>query len=194
MKLIELEEKLSQLKCFTPLDIKRYANLTDGSVRKIIWRYTKKGIFVRLRNNLYMFKNKKVSMWIIANKVYAPSYISFETALSYYGVIPETVYAITSATTRITRNFSVLNTELIYRKIKKEAFTGYKPLNIDDEIVYVAELEKALADYLYFVYLKKLSLNERLKTKDINKKKFFEYIKTFNNKLFMNWVKNVIRE
>lgn len=193
MKLYELQEKLAQLKYFTPLDIKRFAKLTDGSIRKIIWRYTKKGIFAKLRNNLYMFKNnEKPSLWRIANKIYSPSYISFETVLSYYGIIPETVYAITSATSKITRKFSVLDNEFVYKKIKIEAFTGYRTVKIDDKTVLVAEPEKALADYLYFVHLKKSSLNERLRTKKINKNAFYKYVKTFHNEPFSKWVKNVI--
>lgn len=193
MKLHNLQEKLAQLKYFTPLDIKRFAKLTDVSIRKIIWRYTKKGIFVKLRNNLYMFKNnEKPSLWRIANRIYSPSYISFETALSYYGIIPETVYAITSATSKITRNFSVLDNEFAYKKIKIEAFAGYRAIKIDDETVLVAEPEKALADYLYFVHLKKSLLNERLWTKKINKNAFYKYVKIFHNEPFSKWVKNVI--
>ncbi|MFH0947994.1 MAG: hypothetical protein V1833_03250 [Elusimicrobiota bacterium] len=193
MKLHNLQEKLAQLKYFTPLDIGRFAKLTDDSVHKIIWRYTKKGIFVKLRNNLYMFRNnEKPSLWLLANKIYSPSYISFETALSYYGIIPETVYTVTSATSKITRNFSVMDNEFIYKKIKIEAFTGYRAIKIDGETVLVAEPEKALADYLYFVHLRKSSLNERLRTKKINKKAFYTYIKIFHNEPFSKWIKNVI--
>jgi len=193
MKLYELQEKLSQLKYFTPLDVKRFANLSDNSLRKIIWRYTKKGIFVKLRNNLYMFKNNRMpSLWLMANKIYCPSYISFETALSYYGIIPETVYTVISATSKVTRNFSALNNEFVYKKIKIEAFTGYGAIKLDDETVLVAEPEKSLADYLYFVHLKKSSLNERLRTKKINRNSFYEYVKLFHNESFYKWVKNVI--
>ncbi|HAX61747.1 MAG TPA: hypothetical protein DCX95_04190 [Elusimicrobia bacterium] len=192
MKLHDLQEKLAQLKYFTPFDIKMFAKLTDGSIRKIIWRYTKKGIFVKLRNNLYMFKNnEKPSLWRLANRIYGPSYISFETALSYYGIIPETVYAITSATSKITRNFIVLDNEFAYKKIKIEAFTGYRAVKIDNETVLVAEPEKALADYLYFVHLKKSSLNERLRTKKISKSVFYTYIKIFHNESFSKWVHSV---
>ncbi|MFH1259498.1 MAG: type IV toxin-antitoxin system AbiEi family antitoxin domain-containing protein [Elusimicrobiota bacterium] len=92
MKLYELQQKLSKLKCFTPIDIKRFSGLSETAVNKIIWRYTQKGIFVRLRNGLYIFENLSLPpLWHIANKVYQPSYISFETALSYYGIIPESV-------------------------------------------------------------------------------------------------------
>ena len=43
---------------------------------------------------------------MVANKIYSPSYISLETALSYYGLIPESVYALTSVSTRKTISFN----------------------------------------------------------------------------------------
>ena len=193
MKLFHLQQKLSKLKCFTPVDIRRYTGLSETAVQKIISRYIQKGIFVRLRNGLYMFKNTPFPpLWYIANKVYNPSYISFETALAYYGFIPESVYTIISATSKTTRNFEIIDREFSYRKIKKEAFTGYKPIKIEDEIILFAEPEKALADYLYFVYLKKIRINERLKKTGIKKNILVKYIRTFKNKTFTEWNKNVI--
>ena len=190
MKLHRLQEKLSKLKCFTPIDIKRFSGLSEKSVHKIIWRYTKKGIIVRLRNGIYIFKSNPLPpLWYIANRIYQPSYISFETALSYYGLIPESIYAVTSATSKITRNFEIDNKEFIYRKIKKDAFTGYKPVEIEDEITNIAEPEKALSDYLYFVYLKKISFNERINIKKINKKLVMKYVNIFKNKPFLKWIK-----
>ena len=57
----------------------------------------KKGILVKIKRGLYsddLYNDKEV----IANICYNPSYISFEYALSYYGVIPEFVSTFTSAT------------------------------------------------------------------------------------------------
>ena len=111
--------------------------------------------------------------------------------LSHYGLIPESIYAITSATSKTTRNFEALGNRFMYRKIKN-AFTGYKPIILEDETVLIAEPEKALADYLYFVYLKKISINDRLKTKGIIQKNIVKYLKLFNNKSFQKWAKDVI--
>ena len=195
MKLLELQKKLSKYKCFTPLDIERVAELSKTAVQKIVSRYTQKGIFVRIRNGLYTFKNAPYpSLWLIANKLYSPSYISFETALAYYGIIPESVYSITSATSKITRNFVALDKQFIFRKVKRNMFCGYKPLLLNGDISLIAEPEKALVDYLYFVYLKKAPLYERMKIKTIEKKNLTLYIKICNNRLFSKWVYNVIRK
>ena len=45
------------------------------------------------------------TFFLIANKIYNPSYVSFEMALSYYRLIPEGVYSITSATAKKTIKF-----------------------------------------------------------------------------------------
>lgn len=66
-----------------------------------VTRSLKSGDLIRLKRGLYLFAKKlrrhSVSKFLIANKLYAPSYISFESALSYHGLIPEAVYATTSA-------------------------------------------------------------------------------------------------
>ncbi|MCY4524960.1 MAG: hypothetical protein OXB84_09480, partial [Halobacteriovoraceae bacterium] len=56
---------------------------------------------MRIKKGLYVFKKelrkKTLSKMVIANKLYSPSYVSFESALSYHGLIPEAVYTTSSA-------------------------------------------------------------------------------------------------
>ena len=195
MKLIDLQEKLSELKCFTPLEAKRFLNLPDTTIQKIIYRYTKKGILIKIRNGLYAFKGRDFPhLWHIANRLYSPSYISFETALSYYGIIPETVYTIISATSKITRNYELQKKEFIYHKIKKNAYTGYKPIKFEGFTVLIAEPEKAIADYLYITFLKKLTIDERFRFKNVKKSLLIKYIERYENEPFIKRAKNVIRK
>ena len=62
----------------------------------------KRGQIIRLKKGLYVVSDtisgKTLSRELIANHLYGPSYISFETALSIYGLIPETVYTVRSST------------------------------------------------------------------------------------------------
>jgi len=192
MKLIELQEKLikSKLKVFSKLEFKRLLGTSSIAAQKLLERYTQKGILIRLKGGLYALKLNCPSGYLISNKLYSPSYISFETALSYYNIIPETVYSLTSATTKSTREFETQNQVFVYHKIKKEAFTGYKLIDVGNEKILFAEKEKALADYLYYVCLKKKSLNNRLRTKGINKKRLLFYISLFKRPGFKEWVKN----
>ena len=56
----------------------------------------KKNNLIKIKRGLYE-TNKNADPFVIANVLLSPSYISFETALAYYGMIPERVYAIKSA-------------------------------------------------------------------------------------------------
>lgn len=182
----------SGLTCFTPLEFQRITKATKIGSRKLLERWTKKGLFLRLKNGLYVASDTKPSLWLIANKLYGPSYISLETALSYYGVIPETAYSITSVTSKITRQFEVHGQVFLYRKIKRCAFSGYRPVKIDGQTVLLAEAEKALADYLYFTYYEKSSVNSRVRWNKIKMSLLRKYIGIFSNKNFSRWAKNVI--
>ncbi|MFH0972450.1 MAG: hypothetical protein V1768_00425 [Patescibacteria group bacterium] len=165
---------------FTPLDLQRYFSVSSESARKFILRNVKKNIYAKIKRGLYFDKNFKPSEFEVANKLYYPSYVSFEYALMFYGIIPETVYSITSVTTKTTRSFNVENIKYSFCHIKKEGFTGYIKKNIEGQLVYLAEAEKALADYFYFVDLKKKSLYDRIDVSAINYKKLMDFIKLFN--------------
>ncbi|OGC07956.1 hypothetical protein A2230_02550 [candidate division WOR-1 bacterium RIFOXYA2_FULL_36_21] len=195
MKLIEIQAKVleSGFLVFSKVEFKRLLGISKIAAQKLLERYTKKGLFVRLKGGLYALKNKMPSSYFIANKLYEPSYISFETALSYYNIIPEIVYSHTSVTTRTTRSFVVNGQNFIYHKIKRNAFTGYKLIKVGDEKIQIAEKEKALADYFYYIFLKKKTMNDRLNIKNINKKKLFSYVSLFGKQPFLEWIKNVIR-
>ena len=123
----------------------------------------------------------------MANVIYFPSYISFETALSIYGIIPEVVYPIISATFKPTRVFKLDNQVWRYLTIKKQAFTGYLRKNE----YFIADPEKALADYLYFVALGKKPLNSRLDLSRVNTKLLRKYISLFSNRRLEKLVKEL---
>ena len=56
---------------------------------------------IKLKRGVYMFgdnlRTGSMSKFVIAGKLYFPSYISFESALAFYGLIPEGVFVTTSA-------------------------------------------------------------------------------------------------
>jgi len=195
MKLIEIQNKLksANLKLFSSFEFRRLMDISRISAKKLLERYVKKGVLIRFRRSLYALTSNCPSSYLIANNLYKPSYISFETALSFYNMIPEVVHTYTSATTRITRQFEVEKQVFSYHKIKKPAFTGYKLLKIENEKVLFAEKEKALADYLYFVFLKRKAWNDRLNIKGIDRKKFDQYVVLFQNDQYTRWARNAIR-
>lgn len=194
LKRIEVEEKLKSLglELFTPREFKDIFHVSQKSGSVFISRNLGEGgIFIKLRNGLYAIKDAYPSYFFMANKLYEPSYISLSSALSHYGIIPETVYACTSVTTKISREFVTSKGDFIYRRIKKMAFTGYGLRLIDNENVLIAEPEKALADYLYFVDLKYVLLNDRLDLKNIKKTELIAYIKLFKRPRMLKLVDEI---
>ena len=113
----------------------------------------KKGVLVRLKRGLYVvspdISGKELSIGLIANHLYGPSYVSLHWALSWYGLIPERVYTMTSVTTRHTRMFENAMGRFTYRGVSKDYF----PIGItgrEEEGVHylMATPEKALCDML----------------------------------------------
>jgi len=84
-----------------------------------------------------------------ANTIYAPSYVSLESALSIHGFIPEGVFQITSCTTLKTNSFETPIGTFAYRNLKPALFFGYHLRQWNDHHYAVAEPEKTIIDYLY---------------------------------------------
>ncbi|TSC79271.1 MAG: hypothetical protein G01um101429_506 [Parcubacteria group bacterium Gr01-1014_29] len=167
---------------FTPQEFIRLFDVSPYAAQKFIHTYTEKNFFTKLRNGLYALEGKRPPVFFIANKLYRPSYISLETALSHYSIIPEVVYSITSVTPKPTQEFSALDKSYTYTRIKQSAFQGYTAKKESDHTYLIAEPEKALADYLYLVSLGKKSWNDRFYTKDISKEKIHAYGTLFQRK------------
>ena len=159
------------LRLFSPLELQRVLGISAIAVRFLVHRYAKRGVFLKLKNGLYCLADQPPSELAIANRLYEPSYLSFEFALSYHHLIPEAAYVITSATSRSTRALTAMGKTFEYHRLKKSVFTGYEPVKMGTETILMATPEKALLDTLYFVDLKKKSLNDRLDLRTLNWKR-----------------------
>ena len=181
---VAIQDKLNDLdiKILTPVEFKRIFNISSRSTQYFLEAYTKKGIFLRLKKGLYAVKFNMPSLYLIANKLYEPSYISFESALAFHNLIPEGIYNLVSATSQPTREFATKNNIFAYHRIKKKFYIGYSPLKIKEETILMAEPEKALADCLYFSSLRKKSLPERVVLGKIKMEKLKKYLKIFKRK------------
>lgn len=164
-----------EISLFTPLGFKRIFKIKNtNTLYKILERLSKKGILKRLTKKKYLFLFAKYSDFQIANFLYSPSYISLESALSFYGIISQFPYQITSVTPKKTKIIKAFGKEFSFSHIKPELFFGYEK---KDEFL-IATPEKALFDYLYFCK-KGLRNFERsdFDFKSIEKKKFFFFLK-----------------
>lgn len=179
-RLVENELRKNHLNVFSPQDLQHLLGASEIALRFLLTRAVKRGEVLKLRRGLYGLATHTPSELEIANLLYRPSYVSFTFALSYYHIIPETVYTITSATTRTTATFSVLGKQFTYHRIKRTAFTGYVTQRINHQTIWIAEPEKALVDTLYFVALKKQGLPERLDLARLSKPKMRAFAQLFD--------------
>ena len=178
--LVEDELRKNGVTVFSPQDLQHLFGASEIALRFLLTRAVKRGDALKFRRALYGLAAHPPSELEIANLLYRPSYISFTFALSYHHIIPETVYAITSATTRTTATFAALEKQFVYRRIKRAAFTGYTAEHVNNRAVWIAEPEKALVDTLYLVALKKQGLPERIDTGRLSKQKMRAFAKLFD--------------
>mgnify|MGYP004493924135 FL=1 len=114
-------------------------------------RNVKTGKLIKLKNGLYE-TDKNVSGHLLASAIYNPSYLSFEYALSYYGLIPEKVVTFTNATCGKKKKKTYTNYfgTYTYRDVPNNVFAyGVKIINENEYSFQIATPEKALCDKLY---------------------------------------------
>lgn len=140
-------------------------------------------VLKRIKKGIYYLDAKPPLAFEIANAIYRPSYISLETALSFYRLIPETVYATTSITTKHSKRFVILNREFAFSKMKRQLFFGYRNMNVGGKKFLIAEREKAFLDYIYFIVRGLKKLNERLDLQPLDKEKINNYLPYFQKAL-----------
>ena len=124
-----------------------------GFERENLLNWQKKGCLVRVRNGWYSLSrgiNTLEQAYFVANKIYAPSYLSLQSAFAHYGWIPEGVFSFTSISTRKTMHFDTPKGRFSYASLKPARFFGYRIITYDGFGIKMAEPEKALLDFLYF--------------------------------------------
>ena len=183
MNFIEFRNKFLSLAYFTTNQV--YASFPEFN-RNNLLHWVRQGYLIRLRQGYYAFPEYRESTdftLYFANTIYKPSYISLHTALSFYGIIPESVPEITSVTTLKTITFSNDFGEYSYKNIKPELMFGYDLRDMEgDRRIMFATPEKAILDllYLYPFYnterdLENLRLDESYMEDDFNVKRLTEF-------------------
>ena len=149
---LDFKDFFISLGCFSIHQVRIWNEQFD---RNNLRRWEKQGKLIRLRQGFYAFPNlieQGDSSFYFANKMYAPSYISLESALSFHGIIPEGVIQITSVSPRKTKIFQNAFGNFVYRSVKPELMFGYtiqqSTLSHRWNIM-IASPEKALLDFLY---------------------------------------------
>ena len=123
------------------------SGLKGFTLRKALRRAEEKGLVDRVGPGLYLNRFAKVTLEELAMTLGKPCYISFESALSYHGVISQEPLVLTCATTRKPRRKLTPLGEIVFRHIARTRFNGY----VENGGILRAEPEKAFFDWLYWL-------------------------------------------
>lgn len=204
MNFNEFRMEMKDFSIFTLNDVNK---LKERVYHHRLIEWQKKGYIKRISNGVYMFSEVKLNedkLFYIANRLYEPSYVSLEAAFSYYSLIPEVVYTITSVSSKKTTSFKTNYAAFNYRKVKSNLMFGYTLIRMDNINIKIAEPEKAILDFIYLNseinslnHIEELRLNTAIFEEKINRDKLNGYLSLFNNKrlnrrlnLLLKWVDN----
>jgi hypothetical protein len=128
---------------------------TDDHRKALVKRAVHEGYLERVKRDLYLIRtihNKPLpNSFELAQLVYGPSYISFESALSFYGWIPEAVPVVCSASIKQSKNFKTRFSLFSFEKIPNSAFSLSLSWRAEGNANYLmADPWKAIADIIYF--------------------------------------------
>jgi len=110
------------------------------------------GVLEPIKKGLYIagpkIQSGKPESSLMANHILGPSYVSMDTALSYYGLIPERVYETASMTTKTSREFNTPMGLFTYTHLPLPYYSfGLNMIKLSPEqYAIIASPEKALCD------------------------------------------------
>ena len=172
MKLIDIQDYLWKLKVFSIEDLKM---IDDKYEKSKISNWKKNWYIKQIIRWYYLFSDININeklLFMISNKIYFPSYISLESAFSFYWLIPEKTFVITWISTKKTNYFTTDFWTFDYKKIKSTLFWWYNIEKIKDNKILIASLEKAILDYFYL----------------------YDNISTLEDIKYLRWNKDILQE
>ena len=185
------------------IDLATMLQKTDNARYSLIKRVLKSGELVRLKRGLYLITEKtKQSLpdeFVIALQLYSPSFVSFESALSYYGWIPEAVYTITCATTKRAKQFDTPLGVFSYKRVaEKQFYTAVNRIEKNGGVFLIASPWRAIADLIYtkrktWKSIAELKADLRIEKETLinsNKKNLEELLKQYPS----SWVRKILKK
>jgi predicted transcriptional regulator of viral defense system len=146
---------------FSHEDVAAILGIKRCSAAVLCARYVKKGLFTRLKRDLYIRTEALAHLTImdlfrIANLLQVPSYISLTTALSHHGVSSQVQRGfVESVCTKRSLTLDRAGTSFRYLKVKPALYGGFAR----DDGVFIASPEKAMLDALYLSSMGRYALD-----------------------------------
>ncbi|MBC8527318.1 MAG: hypothetical protein H8D22_10800 [Candidatus Cloacimonetes bacterium] len=191
MKNIEAVKFLqnSGKKIFNLSEIKNLLDIEkDNTAYKKVESLIKADILKRTIKGIYYLTFNPPSDFELANSIYQPSYVSLASALTFYGILVQVPYEVTSVSPKLTKKIKFDKKSFTYSHISPDYFWGYQKV----EGFLIALPEKALIDSLFFMSLGWISVNyDELFLDEIDYKKFLEMSKKIKNPVFHRFLKKI---
>src|SRR3990172_2920263 len=129
-------------------------DVDPNHIRRQLTRWTNAGRLYQLRRGLYAlappFQKVKPHPFTIANRLVQGSYVSCQSALAHYGLIPEYVPTVVSVCSSRPRRWDTPMGSFLFRHVRRKYLSGYRLLDMGDgQQAIVAKPEKALLDLIY---------------------------------------------
>lgn len=139
---------------FTDTALRHLIKGTNDRRYGLVKRALKAGDLIHLRRGLYAlpkrYQRRSCNLYEIAQKIYGPSYISFESALSYHQWILEAVYTVTSACSKRSKEIKTPLGVFSYTHIpSNQFFVGVQRISASDGDFFMATPWRALVDLIY---------------------------------------------
>lgn len=195
----------------TDVDLGNLLKSTPASQYGLVNKALKKGELIRIRRGLYLladkYRHQKLSKFFLANRIAPHSYISLESAMSYYGWIPERVETVTSviAGSR-TKKFITPFGEFVFHPLQTNEYEFLTGVTRVEEIkgrpYLLASPLRALTDYVYINKIDWNNLDYLVKgmridlehLMNINRNHFLEMKKVYRSKRVLHFLDNLKQE
>lgn len=189
MKIEQLREAISS-PYFTTFQVQKlFVDESSSQINVQLSRMVKRGIIISLKRGVFSFPKSSQDSFILANLLYPQSYVSLESALNTYGVIPDVPSQVTSVTPLTTKQIHTPTEIFFYSKIAKNLYFGFlsvESLQVPSHYYRIAEPEKALLDYIYIRSITNL-VEARVDRNVLNADKLQIYARHFPK-----WVQKVV--
>ena len=160
----------------------------DNTSYKIAEKLVAEKFLLRLKKGVYLSSFNPPDSFEIANAMYTPSYISLESALNYYGILPQFPYSVTSVSPKKSKKILIDETEFEYVQISHKLYWGFRR----EVQTIIASPEKALLDMIYIASkgLRRIEFEE-LDYSVVNKSDFHKMCQKIAYRPFLNKLKEL---
>jgi predicted transcriptional regulator of viral defense system len=200
MRFVDLLNKVSDLPFFTTRFLAAGRNLAQ--IRLQLSRWVKNERLIKLHKGLYTlaepYRKIKPEPFCIANGLKLASYVSLQSALAWYGLIPEFVPVVTSVTTGRPQLIETPMGRFDFRHINKNFFWGYQQVELTaGQTAFIARPEKAFLDLVYLTpggdseeFIEELRIQN---IEQIDKAALREFAEKAQNPKFKRALQNIVR-